>query len=181
MEPWRNKIIEHDEVNPYALVAHYKNFRTHSKDQKDALVGAIEDISIIRSVTVNKRTGRILDGHLRVRLALEKGQKTIPVEYVDLTEEEELEALATIDPLAALAEADKPKLDALLQQVKSNQPAVTQLLADLARKNGIAARAGQVIEPLPAPAPSTNGHLANGANGQRPDQGQSRGRGEDAR
>jgi hypothetical protein len=36
-------------------------------------------------------------------------------------------------------------------------------------------RAGQVIEPLPAPDLATNGHLLKGVNGQRPDQEQGRG------
>src|SRR5262249_17971086 len=47
------------------------------------------------------------------------------------------EALATIDPLAALAQTDKAKLDALLRRVKSPNGAVQKMLADLARKNGL--------------------------------------------
>ncbi len=41
-----------------------------------------------------------MDGHLRVALALSSNQKSIPVEYVELSESEEAEALATIDPIA---------------------------------------------------------------------------------
>jgi hypothetical protein len=72
-----------------------------------------------------------------VKLALETGQDSIPVEYVDLSEEEEAEALATLDPLAALAEIDKPKLDALLQQVRTASPAVQGMLRQLAQTGGI--------------------------------------------
>lgn len=129
---WANKIVGHGEENPEQLLAHPYNFRVHPKNQQDALLGAIGDIGFLRSVTVNKTTGHILDGHLRVTLALRTGQTAIPVEYVELTEAEEAEALATIDPLAALATVDAAKLDALLQDVQTGDTALQMLLDDLA-------------------------------------------------
>jgi ParB-like chromosome segregation protein Spo0J len=136
---WRNRIVGSSEEPPDKLIANDKNWRVHTKPQRDALLGAIEEVGFIRSVTVNKRSGRVVDGHLRVLLAIETGQASIPVEWVDLSPEEEAEALATIDPLAALAEANHDKLSALLQEVKSRQPAVLDMLRDLAAKTGIAA------------------------------------------
>jgi hypothetical protein len=136
-KPWTNKIIGHADAPPADLVAHDKNFRVHPASQKEALQGAIDDIGFLRSVTVNKPTGRVLDGHLRLTLALETAQPTVPVEYVNLTEAEEAEALATIDPLAALAQTNKPKLEALLQEVQSPNSAVQKMLADLASRNGL--------------------------------------------
>jgi len=135
--PWKKRIVGNGDVAPADLIEHDSNFRIHPGAQKEALRGVIEDIGFIRSVTVNKRTNRI-DGHLRVQLALEAGQETIPVEYVDLTEEEEAEALAAIDPLAALADVNKPKLDALLHEIRSPSSAVQQMLTDLARRSGLA-------------------------------------------
>ncbi len=139
---WVKKIVGSADVPPGELAANDKNFRVHPPAQRDALLGAIGDIGFIRSVTVNKRTDRILDGHLRVALALETGQLTIPVEYVDLTEEE-AEALATIDPLAALAETNREKLDALLREVRARSPAVTAMLARLAKMNGLGVSASE--------------------------------------
>jgi ParB-like chromosome segregation protein Spo0J len=136
---WNKKIVGSADVPPGDLVAHDKNWREHPDTQKQALQGAIDDIGYIRSVTVNKRTGRILDGHLRVKLALETGQETIPVEYVDLTEEEESLALASIDPLAALAEANRDRLAELLQEVRAKSPALTDMLTELAKKQGVLA------------------------------------------
>src|SRR5262245_38765710 len=126
---WVKKIVGNADVPPGELVANDKNFRVHPPSQKEALQEVINDIGFLRSVTVNRRTGRVIDGALRLALALETRQPTIPVEYVDLTEEEEVEALATIDPLAALAETDKAKLDALLRQVQSADSAVQKMLA----------------------------------------------------
>lgn len=81
---------------------------------------------------MNERTGRLVDGHLRVSLALARGQKTVPVTWVDLDEAEESLILATMDPLAGLAETDGAILDALLHQVHSEDAAIQALLADLA-------------------------------------------------
>ena len=113
--PWKNSIVGHAEVAPGELVANDRNFREHPRAQKAALAGAIEEIGFLRSLTVNQRSGCIIDGHLRLELALEKGEATIPVEYVDLSEEEEAVALATIDPIAAMATTNKQALELLLK------------------------------------------------------------------
>jgi hypothetical protein len=128
MSKWQNRIVGNADVPPAQLIAHDRNWRTHPAAQSDALLQTIGGLGFIRSVTVNRRTGRILDGHLRVRLAIDSGQETIPVEYVDLSEAEELEALATIDPLGALAASDAAQIDALLASVGSLPPPVDSLL-----------------------------------------------------
>src|SRR5215212_4347178 len=97
---WNNRIVGHGEESPEQLAANPKNWRIHPERQQKVLEGAIKDVGYLRSVTVNKRTGYVLDGHLRVALAISSGQHAIPVEYVDLSEEEEAEALALIDPIA---------------------------------------------------------------------------------
>ena len=134
---WTNRIVGHDEVPPDQLLAHPDNWRVHPKYQQEALRGVINDIGYIKSVTVNKLTGRVVDGHLRVTLALRDGVPTIPVEYVELTEAEEAEALLTLDPIAALAGADKNNLEALLQQVNTGDAAVMELLSKLSQETGV--------------------------------------------
>jgi hypothetical protein len=71
---------------------------------------------------------------LRIELAMRENQKEIPVTYVDLSESEEAEILATLDPLSALAFTDKEKLDELLREVHASDKAVTEMLARLAEK-----------------------------------------------
>lgn len=137
MTGWRNRIVGHGEAPLSDILFNPKNWRIHPKLQKDALRGAIADIGFLRSVTVNRITGNLIDGHLRVLLADEEGQETVPVEYVELSEAEEAEALATLDPIANLAVADKGKLDELLRQVGSGEAAVQELLADVAKDAGL--------------------------------------------
>jgi hypothetical protein len=61
----------------------------------------------------------------------------VPVLVTDLTEEEAEKVLLTLDPLAALATADKPKLQALLCEVQSPDSAVQKMLSDLAARHGL--------------------------------------------
>jgi hypothetical protein len=81
----------------------------------------------------------VVDGHLRVTLALRKGEDTpVPVALLDLTEEEEEIALATYNPLASLAFAEKEKLQDLLQRIDGKVgDDLAFIMKDLAEKEGI--------------------------------------------
>jgi len=136
-ESWRNRIVGSDLVDPRTLSTNPYNWRGHPAKQREVLRAAIREIGYLRSVTVNKRTGNIIDGHLRVEIAIMAGQDTIPVEYVDLDEAEEREAIATLDPIAALAEAEPEALERLLRDVASDEPQIQQLLSDLAHDAGL--------------------------------------------
>jgi hypothetical protein len=76
-----------------------------------------------------------LEGHLRVALALSSNQKSIPVEYVDLSEPEEAEVLATIYPIAALAATDREQLGALVADIDHADGAVAELLGEMYGEN----------------------------------------------
>jgi ParB-like chromosome segregation protein Spo0J len=131
MAAWRNRIVGYGEEKPDQLLANPRNWRIHPKGQQDALSGVFRDVGIVQNVIVNKRTGFVVDGHLRVSLAISHNQPSIPVTYVDLDEAEEAEILATLDPLGAMAAADKEKLNELLQEVQSGEEGVQAMLAAL--------------------------------------------------
>lgn len=134
---WRNRIVAHGTEAPEQLLANPRNFRIHPKNQQDALSGVLNEIGWIQSVIVNERTGFVIDGHLRVALAISHREPEIPVVYVDLSDEEEALALASIDPISAMAATDKELLDSLLRDVSSADAGVQQMLSDLAEKNGL--------------------------------------------
>jgi hypothetical protein len=129
---WRNRIVGHADVPPSGIVANPANWREHPKAQAAALAGVLDEVGVVQSVIVNRQTGRLVDGHLRVSLAVQRKEPTIPVVYVDLTPAEEALVLATIDPLSAMATTDAGKLDELLREVSSGSDAVMQMLSDLA-------------------------------------------------
>lgn len=152
---WRSKIVGHDRVAPDQLVANPLNYRKHPQAQRDALKAAIEEVGFIRSVTVNKRTGNLIDGHERVWQALTSEQPLIDVEYVDLSEEEEKLALATMDPISEMATTDGEILDQLLRDVNTGSEHLQQLLSDMASDAGIldGLTAGEVVEDEVPPPP----------------------------
>ena len=93
----------HAEEAPDRLLAHPSNWRSHPKAQREALADVLDEVGYVATVLVNRRTGRLVDGHLRVELARARGEASIPVTYVDLSAEEEALVLASLDPLAAMA------------------------------------------------------------------------------
>ena len=146
MANWQNRIIGHEWVDPDQLLANPLNFRIHPKFQQDALEGILDTIGWIDEIKVNQRTQFVLDGHLRVALAITRGEQ-VPVKYVDLSEDEERLALAEFDYISAQAGTDVKKLDALLKSVNSDNAAIQAMLAKQA------ADAGLYGDSTPADAP----------------------------
>lgn len=129
---FQSRIVGHDDVDPEQLVANPKNWRIHPRGQQDALEGALSEVGWVQGIVVNRRTGYVVDGHARVTLALRNGDATVPVTYVDLSEEEEALVLATLDPIGAMAVADTHLLGELLEGVRTTNDDLQALLNDLA-------------------------------------------------
>jgi hypothetical protein len=91
----------------------------------------LDELGWVKPVIVNQRTQHVVDGHLRVMIALRRDEPTVPVDYVDLSEEEEAEILSVLDPIALMAETDTRRLDTLLTEVQAKMPALDALLEDL--------------------------------------------------
>jgi len=134
---WDNRIVGAGEESPDSLLANPRNFRRHPKPQQDAMRGVLAQIGWIQDVIVNRTTGHLIDGHLRVELAVTDKQPTVPVKYVDLSPEEEALALATLDPLGAMAVTDAQALDALMRDLAVDDPAVVAMLAELAERERV--------------------------------------------
>jgi hypothetical protein len=66
-----------------------------------------------------------------VSLAISRGEKTIPVAYVDLSDEEENLVLASFDPISNAAATDSEKLNDLLQEITLDDGALDGLLSSL--------------------------------------------------
>ncbi len=130
-DQWEIRIVGQGEVDPEELLANPLNWRIHPQVQQDALEGTISEIGWIDDIIVNQRTGYVLDGHLRVSLALKTEQMMVPVKYVDLSEDEEKLAIATLDPIAAMAGADKEMLDSLLTDIDTDNVQVERLLEEI--------------------------------------------------
>jgi DNA modification methylase len=135
---WKNRIVKHDVLPAKDFLAHPMNFRLHPTLQQEALQGSLDELGWIDDVMVNIQTQHVLNGHLRISLALREGDDTpVPVKYVDLSPEEELTALAVFDELTAMGGKDREKLDALLRDVKPSDESLQHMLSEMAAREGL--------------------------------------------
>ena len=105
-------------VDPSILCPNPKNWRRHPKYQQEAMTNVFNEIGWIQDIIVNKTTGNIIDGHMRADLAVKNKEKLVPVKYVELSEEEERQALITYDPLSSMAETNRDMLNSLIGDIK---------------------------------------------------------------
>ena len=135
---WRDRVVGTGMADPKQLKRHPLNWRLHSDFQADALKGLLNQVGWIhQAAVVNKRTGRIVDGHLRVELAVKNAEPEIPVTYVDLSEEEEALALAALDSITALANPDDAKLREVLSQAQATDPLLAGFLETLDQEQAL--------------------------------------------
>lgn len=123
----KTRIVGEADVPADELKDHPLNWRRHPANQRAALEGALDEIGWIQRVIVNQRTGHILDGHLRAEAARAAGE-TVPVLYVELSEDEERIVLASVDPVALMAGIDLDKHRELIDQVETDNEALAELL-----------------------------------------------------
>ena len=128
---WRNRITRTEEVAPDQLLANPANFRRHGKDQQEALAEVLDTVGWVQDVIVNEQTGHVVDGHLRVELALRRQEPAVPVKYISLSPAEEAKVLATFDPISALARTDSQALADLTTDMAFESAALNQMLSDL--------------------------------------------------
>jgi DNA modification methylase len=151
--PWANRIVDHGEESPDQLLANPSNWRLHGATQQGALASVLGEVGLVQSVIVNRTTGHLVDGHLRVELAKAAGQPSVPVVYVELSEDEERVILASLDPITAMADADRARLSELLAGIEN--PDLAELLDAVARANRIALDfgSGGLTDPDEIPEP----------------------------
>ena len=105
--------------------------------QQDALRGVLAEVGIAGAVLARETAEgglMLIDGHLRTDVMHDQ---EIPVLVLDVDEAEADKLLATIDPLAAMAEADAGKLDELLREIDTGSEALQEMLSKLAEEAGV--------------------------------------------
>lgn len=109
-----NRIVGHRDADPRTLIPHRLNIWDHPPAQWGAVRESLDLLGFIDQILINQRTGHILNGHLRVELAIEAGEALVPVVEIDVDEVEEPLILATFDRLGQLAPFDHEKVVELL-------------------------------------------------------------------
>ncbi|MGO9208194.1 MAG: DNA modification methylase, partial [Candidatus Limnocylindrales bacterium] len=111
----------------------------------------LRDRGWISEIVASRTTKHVLDGHLRLELALAHGEATVPVTWVDIPEDEEPFFVATHDQIGMLATIDTTALDALLREVTTEDPAIAQLLEMIAQEAGLPLLRAGLTDPDEAP------------------------------
>jgi hypothetical protein len=124
----KDRVRELRRVAARDLLPHPKNWRRHPKVQVDALRGLLVEVGYADALLARELPdGRLMlvDGHLRAETTPDA---EVPVLVLDLSAEEAEKVLVTLDPLAALAESDSDRIKALLQTVRTDNPAIADLI-----------------------------------------------------
>jgi hypothetical protein len=133
----RDRIRELRRVPASELLPNPKNWRTHPKAQQDALRGVLAEVGLADACLARELPDgslMLIDGHLRAETL---GDGDVPVLILDVTEAEADKLLATLDPLAAMAESDAAKFDALLRNVDTGSEALQKMMAATAAQAGL--------------------------------------------
>lgn len=136
-QAWHNRIVGTGEERPDDLLANPLNARIHPTEQQKALTSVLNRYGVIQTVIVNQRTNRIVDGHLRVQLAMRSNQQTIPVTYVDLMPDEEAAMVTAFDFVGDMAARDAQLLDDALRQIQSDDAGIQELMSRIAEDAGL--------------------------------------------
>jgi hypothetical protein len=142
------------------------NWKFHPADQTEALSELIGELGWLKPLIYNQRTARLIDGHGRKPIAV-AGGRPVPVYIVDLPEELESKALATLDPIGWTAVADRRKFDALLKGaslLKASTGNVKKLLESVSKASTVLDQADErkadeeteITVPLDSIWPSSN-------------------------
>lgn len=134
----RNRVVEMRVICAKEIQDNDGNWRFHPKFQRDSLRGTLTTIGIadVLKAYYSERQGGLtfIDGHLRKE---DYPDISWPTLILDVNDAEADVLLATLDPIAALAQAESSALDALLKTVETESEAVKALLEGLAEQEGL--------------------------------------------
>jgi hypothetical protein len=129
----KDRILEFRRIPAAQLRANPRNWRTHPPAQRAALRGILAEVGYVDALIARRLPDgsfELIDGHLRAETTPDGD---VPVLVVDLDETEANKVLATLDPLAAMAETDAQQLRRVLCDVSTGDEHVAALLQDLQR------------------------------------------------
>lgn len=124
-------------VEPASLDEHPDNWRVHGPEQTAVVGDLIQRHGWIEPVVYNRTTGRLLNGHARRKIAIERGYPAVPVVIVQVPEESEPEILLALDPSSEMATGDPSAIRRLLEELGEATPAIDDLIDQLSERHGV--------------------------------------------
>lgn len=139
----RDRIVELVRVKPEDLVECPWNWRVHSKNQQEVLRGLLGEVGIANAVLTRRlKNGKLMliDGHLRKKEFAGRPEQKVPTLVLDVSEKEAKKLLASLDPLAGMAETDAKALRKLLREVETGSKELAGLFTNLAKTKRLSIR-----------------------------------------
>ena len=126
----RDRIKELRRVKASEIIPNPKNWRIHPNSQREAISGILEDIGYADALIAYEGENglTLIDGHLRAETTPDED---VPVLVLDVSEDEADIILATLDPVAGMAEANQSALSDLLDRVFSEDSRVSAILEQI--------------------------------------------------
>lgn len=112
---WKSRVVRRGVMPAEELIGGLNpdNWRGHPPEQQAAMRVVFERVGWVAPVLISEKSGRVVDGEMRLRMAAKEGMD-VPFAYVDLSPEEERMALATFDAIGEMAVTHEERLHALL-------------------------------------------------------------------
>lgn len=101
-------------MDPEQLQANYRNPHRHPGKQRDAIRASLDRFGFVIPIIVNKRTGTVIDGHMRTEEAISKGLAEVPVITVDIDESEEPALMVALGRIPELGAWDREAMADIL-------------------------------------------------------------------
>ena len=146
----KNRITERRQVKAGDLLENPRNWRTHPEAQRSALTAVLEEVGIAGAlVGYETEDGlRLIDGHLRKE---QDPEQEWPVLVLDVDDLEADKLLVTMDPLAAMADANEQVLADLIDSIDTDSDDLRKMLDDLASDNPLPTNGDVVEDEVPEP------------------------------
>ena len=143
---WRDRVKEMKRVKSSELLANPRNWREHPADQKSAMQGVLDEIGIAGALIARETDEglELIDGHLRTEMM--DSDTEWPVLVLDVNKEEADTLLATIDPIAAMANRNNENLADLLAGIETETEELSALLDNLRGELPIDVEGGRTVD-----------------------------------
>jgi DNA modification methylase len=145
----RDRVKELRRVPGKELIPNPKNWRRHPAKQQKAMRAVLAEIGYADALLAREdETGQLvlIDGHLRRDVTPDD---VVPVLILDVTEAEAEKILATLDPLAGMAEIDDSAWSSLIEGLDVELPEFGDLLAMLNPNHKSGLTDEDAIPPVP--------------------------------
>jgi DNA modification methylase len=117
-------------MSPKDLKPNPKNWRAHPPGQIKLLKSVIAEVGWAGAALYNERTGHLIDGHARRDLAIKNGE-SIPVLVGDWSENDERKILASLDPIAGMADPMDDVYKDLVSGIETENDVLKEWLGSL--------------------------------------------------